>query len=65
VWLAKMAIGIQIKQLADMLQFGLSPHDTDFMLCLLRSLVVFLTRIFAPAVTCCLRTWHFASNLSL
>ena len=41
-----MAIGIQIKQLADMLQFGLSPYDTDFMLCLLRFLVVFLTRIF-------------------
>ena len=46
LWLAKMAIVIQIKQLADMLQFGLSPYDTDFMLCLLRFLVVFLTRIF-------------------
>jgi hypothetical protein len=46
LWLAKMAIGIQSKQLADMLQFGLSPYVTDFMLCLLRFLVVCLTRIF-------------------
>jgi hypothetical protein len=41
-----MAIGIQIKQLADMPQLGLSPHDTDFMLCLLRFLVVCLIRFF-------------------
>ena len=46
LWLAKIAIGIQIKELADMPQLGLSPYDTDLMLCLLRFLVVFLIRIF-------------------
>jgi hypothetical protein len=45
VWFAKIAIGIQIKELADMPQFGLFPYDTDFMLCLLRFLVVFLIQI--------------------
>ena len=46
VWLAIIAIGLQIKELADNGQHGLSPYDTDFMLCLLSSLVVFLIRIF-------------------
>jgi hypothetical protein len=36
LWLAKIAIGIEIKELADMPQLGLSPYDTDLMLCLLR-----------------------------
>src|ERR1035438_9137909 len=46
LWFAKIAIGIQIKELADMPQLRLSPYDTDFMLCLLRFLVVCLIRIF-------------------
>jgi transposase InsO family protein len=45
-WLAKIAISIQIKELADMPQLCLFPYDTDFMLCLLRFLVILLIRIF-------------------
>ena len=46
MWIATIAIGVQIKELADNGQHGLSPYDTDFMFCLLSSLVVFLIRIF-------------------
>src|SRR5450631_1404797 len=46
VWFAKNAISIRIEELADSPRPGLSPYDTDFMLCLLRPLVVLFIRIF-------------------
>ena len=47
LWFAKIAISIRIKELADSPRHALSPYDTDFLLCLLRSLVVFFIRIFS------------------
>jgi len=46
LWFAKIADGIQIKELADPPRLRVCPYDTDFMLCLLRSLVVLLIRVF-------------------
>ena len=46
VWFAKMAIGFQIKELTDPRRLGLSPYDTDSMLCLLRLIVVLFIRVF-------------------
>ena len=46
MWLAKIAIGIQIKELANPPLPDLSPYDTDFMLPLLRFLVVLFIHIF-------------------
>ena len=46
LWFAKMAIGIEIKELADPPRLGLSPYDTDSMLCLLRLIVVLFIRVF-------------------
>ena len=41
-----MAIGVQIKGLADPPRLGLSPYDTDLMLCLLRLIVVLFMGVF-------------------
>ena len=46
MWFAKIADGIQIKELADPPRLRVCPYDTDFMLCLLRSLAVLLIRVF-------------------
>ena len=46
LWFAKIAIGVQIKELADAPGLGLSPYDRDLMLCLLRLIVVLLIRVF-------------------
>jgi len=46
LWFAKIADGIQIKELADPPRLRVCPYDTDFMLCLLRSLAVLLIRVF-------------------
>src|ERR1700749_372853 len=46
LWFAKMPDGIQIKELADPPRLRVCPYDTDFMLCLLRSLAVLLIRVF-------------------
>ena len=47
LWFAKIADGIQIKELADPPRLRVCPYDTDFMLCLLRSLAVLLIRVFS------------------
>jgi putative transposase len=41
-----MAIGVQIKELPDPPRLGLSPYDTDLMLCLLRFIAVLFIRVF-------------------
>src|SRR4051794_10371419 len=41
-----MAIGLKIRQLAESPVVRMWPYDTDFMLCLLRSLAVLFTRVF-------------------
>jgi hypothetical protein len=58
-----MAIGIQIKQLADMSQLGLCPYDTDFMLRLLRFLVVCFIRIFRSRRNLLLENLAFRQQL--
>jgi len=46
LWFAKIAIGIQIRELGDPPRLGLPPYDTDLMLCLLRLIVVLFIRAF-------------------
>src|ERR1035437_10327556 len=45
LWIATIAIGVQIKELADVPNVVCPTYDTGFMFCLLSSLVVFLIRI--------------------